>query len=216
MGIGFCGKSHTHDPGSIGCFLRTETGNESFGIHPGKYMLTCEHVFTHSNPNEEVYQPHPNVKESLCGIYTKGFNQSGQRSTDCGIVHLVFDRRYENSVLKGHNEPTKVNISSIGTPKVGDIVYKYGCSTEFTTGVIDSITASTDGFTNLIEVHGVGNPDGKPWMFGGDSGSVLILKDTNQIIGLNFRIQKGYLSNIGYALPIQSQLDAFNCNFTLI
>lgn len=191
--------------GTVGCFFHTP-GNPAMNVAEGDYLLTCQHVLAAAHPDRapEVIQPgtaeDPPPPEFRCGVYVAGIDD---RAHDCAIVRV--DRGYKNEVPDYPGSFGNRDILGIGEPEVGQLVYKYGAGSKFTTGVVDAVDVHTRDFDGVIRIARPGNYWTKP----GDSGAVAITQEGDLAIGLCFGPDSADRT-VGLAFPIAVQMNAFS------
>ena len=103
--------------------------------------------------------------------------------------------------------------SGTTTANVGDIVYKVGRTTGHTEGEVKSVSTVVGPvgygiglcwFRNSLEIEGVG---GTTFSDSGDSGSAIVLKGTNEIVGLLYAGN----GTQTYACPIDEVMRQLSC-----
>lgn len=212
--------------GSIGCFIRTSGRRHlqlNINIAAGVYLLTNHHVVQAANPatgaDPRILQPeyagHGAPPDNLViGRYVHGFRGA---TDDCAIVSVdPVRRRYANKVPSKPMTPGYNTLAGIAQPAVGQRVYKFGATTRYTKAQITAVNYSTPDGRVRGAIY-IENRNHHLWAAGGDSGSVAILLDTNEVVGLNFMedtqcpVQGGHGCYAGLAYPIGSQMNNF-CN----
>ncbi|MBD7912207.1 MULTISPECIES: hypothetical protein [Clostridium] len=204
--------------GTLGCFIYTSGKAASDGndkIEAGDYMLTCNHTFLskmiegEKPAYNECYEPDYN---NLCGYYTYGFLNL-RLGYDCAIVKV--NRKYKNEVQTpnpagpGYIKSKLNGVYKVTVNDLGKEVYKYGAKTGYTVGRIKTLNVTVplpSGKTDLgILIEGSA---GHKIIDEGDSGSVVVLKENNNVIGLLSVNDNGYINRC-YCFDIINQMKCF-------
>lgn len=210
--------------GTLGCRLKatSSTGTVSH------YILSNNHVIANENQgnlgNDEMIQPGTldnncvlDFNDSIGVLYDfETINFSGQPNAVDAAIALtsVADTGVATPSGAAYGTPT----SNIQSASVGMRVVKYGRTTGFTYGRVDSINvtvnvgydAGTALFSGQIVIRGT-RPNGngnRPFSDGGDSGSLIVELADNDPVGLLFAGN----SSFTIANPMQTVLDTFSTN----
>ena len=183
-------------------------------------MLTNRHVVTAAIGNgttPKVIQPgkvNRLQKEYELGavVHSSGF---GHTSYDCAVVALG-SRGFANEVPNHPWRPGNRALQGFATAAVNDTVYKYGATTGHTRGTVKSINFTWVDDTGRVAVQNailIEGDDGHVWCNGGDSGSVVVLYESDLVVGLNFRgdtesgdEERGYTQGLAYDIGTQIRL----------
>lgn len=212
-GVSLTSWEDPHSHGSIGCFI--DANGTMPNVPAGRYLLTNQHVVqvAATGGDTRVIQPGnvpppcppPFPANYLVGAYVHGLRDADH---DCAIVH-VQGRNVTNQVPNHPWCPGRRKLAGIAVAAVNDRVYKYGSTTQHTTGIVTNINFSTPGITNAILVQGENNG---PWCDGGDSGSVMIRYADDHVMGLLFRadtttpVTGGFREGLVYDIATQFQV----------
>lgn len=130
-------------------------------------------------------------------------------AADAAVAELAAGVNFTQGYLPLRNLPNPVGV---GTPRVGDVVYKVGRTTGLTHGTVTAVGAVVGPvgyapgncwFNDQFEVTGV---NGTLFSDQGDSGSA-ILNAAGEVVGLLFAGNGTHT----YATPIQAALGLLNC-----
>ncbi len=219
----YCGLSISTEAvpnryGSIGCFIQTD-GN--LNVPAGTYLLTNQHVIGNAAPGGVVLQPVPGDPSNIapntrCGNYVHGVKDP---THDCAISSIGFSRTWQNKVQVGTGT-TLTSLVGTGEPDVGQMLYKFGARTTYTTGTVKYINFTYAGATDLVYIES--GAVTTAWLGAGDSGSVAALQNDNLVVGLNWGgDEKAKVTGQndvywgGVAYPINHQLSAFGTRVAL-
>ena len=207
--------------GTLGCRLKaTSSGGVSH------YILSNNHVIANENQgdvgSDQMIQPGTldnncflDFGDSIGVLFDFvpiAFNGSAN-SVDAAIA--VTDTNNTGSATpagEAYGQPTSNTRAAV----VGERVVKYGRTTDYTFGRIDSVNVSvnvgydagTAFFTNQIVIRGT-KPNGNgnsTFSAGGDSGSLIVHLNSNDPVGLLFAGNNSFT----IANPIDAVLDAFS------
>jgi len=205
-----CGVSVGNDnecaAGTIGCVVLSSGGV--------RYALSNNHVFARENKasiGERIDQPGRYDAKPKCA-------QTGQAATLSAFKPIDFSKSASNEIDAAIAQYTIDNVcsmvdnlytpsSTIVTPSVGLAVKKVGRTSGLTTGTIAGInvtinvsySSGTARFVNQIYVAST-------FIRSGDSGSLMVTRDGNNPVGLNFAGGSGS----SFANPIGPVLQYFN------
>ncbi|WP_410673573.1 hypothetical protein [Amycolatopsis sp. cmx-4-68] len=148
-------------------------------------------------------------------------SKHGDPAYDCAIVALG-TRGFANEVPNRPWHPGNRALRGTAVAVVGDRVYKYGATTGYTTGTVKNTTLTSTNRTGNIDVQNailIEGDDGQIWCNGGDSGSVVVRYDTDEVVAINFRAdftsgdEHGYKQGLAY--DIATQVALFSSAVTL-
>lgn len=220
VSLGSTGPSYCF-AGTLGCRLKaTSTSGESH------YILSNNHVIANENQgtigSDGMLQP--GTLDNNCvldpadviGVLSdfEPILFNGQPNfVDAGIaITDTSDTGFATPSGEAYGTPT----ANVQTATVGMRVVKYGRTTDFTYGKVDSVNVSvnvgydsgTAFFVNQIVIQGT-RPNGRgssTFSAGGDSGSLIVELSDNDPVGLLFAGN----SSFTIANPIQAVLDTFS------
>ena len=208
-GIGIKRKKRKSLVGTLGCLVQDSKGIE--------YILSNNHILANFNK----------AKKNKDKIFRKGRRKP--IATLARWKPLSFNgptNRIDAAIAKLTRPGlVKPEIKKIGrvhetmAATVGQCVHKYGHATGYTTGVIKHVgitpqksVPTGDGRTMKFENQIVIISDSKkPFSKEGDSGSLVIDRVTNKVVGLVFATNKKHTYTI--ANPIDEVLAEFNVTF---
>lgn len=223
VSLGSTGPNYCY-AGTLGCRLKATS---STGV--GYYILSNNHVIANENQgnvaSDGMLQPGtldnncntPNSNDVI-GVLTdfETINFNGQpNQVDAGIaITVATDTGFATPAGEAYGTPT----ANVQTAAVGMRVVKYGRTTGYTYGKVDTINVSvnvgydsgTALFVNQIMIRGT-RPNGRgntTFSAGGDSGSLIVERSDNDPVGLLFAGN----SSFTIANPIGAVLDTFSGN----
>lgn len=206
-GIGIQRKKRKSLVGTLGCLVQDSKGTE--------YILSNNHILANFNKAKKK-------KDKICrkggrrpiATLTRwkplSFNGPTNR-IDAAIAKLIRPGLVKPEIKK----IGRVHETMAAT--VGQCVHKYGHATRYTTGVIKHVCVKRgvptgDGRTMKFEKMIVIESDSKkPFSKEGDSGSLVIDRATNKVVGLIFANNKKHTYT--FANPIDEVLVEFNVTF---
>jgi hypothetical protein len=151
-----------------------------------------------------------------CGNYVYGIKDP---THDCAVSSIGFARTAANDVQVG-TATALTPVIGLGDPDVGQLVYKFGARTSYTTGSVKYINFTYAGATDLVYIES--GSVTQAWLGAGDSGSVAILRNDNIVVGLNWggdnKAKVTGQNDVywgGVAYPINHQLSAFGTRVAL-
>ncbi len=193
--------------GTIGCFIQAD--GTVVGVPAGPYLLTNMHVVQVAaapGANPTVIQP-GRVAPPVPPAYACGAFVAGQRDAlhDCAITTIA-GRGWANEVPNHPWHPGRRPLAGLGVAALGVHVYKYGASSQHTTGNVTSLNFNTPTINNATYISG----DDGLWCDGGDSGSVVIRYADDIVLSLLFcgdtqrpAPHGGYLGGLAYDIATQ-------------
>ena len=184
--------------GTLGYRLRDSIS----GAH---YLLSNWHVLYgrhDSSDGEPIVQPRPYGDSNIIGHTVVGVIDS---RVDCALAVIDGPRELNDRVLG-----LTGSVTGFGQPYLGLRVVSSGVTGLRKQGVIDDIEldnfipfpGATRPFVNQLHIY---PQPGSPTTGKGDSGSVWISEDANELIGLHF----AGCSDVSIANPIQAVVEAF-------
>lgn len=196
-GVVYSSGGTTIHGGTLGCVARLVSDNTPV-------LLTNHHVLYPTNSaavpnaagNDKVGQPSAPATCCCCLGTQVATIIAGQRdgTIDAAIARIQGYNAGETDFVNYTNEILSIGwiAGTNATVTVGDVVRKFGKSSELTTGTINAISAATSvtdpgapGGSRIMSGQiRVTSPAGQTFSIAGDSGSVLV-NANNEIIGLN-------------------------------
>ena len=197
-------RKPTETTGTLGCFVRDRKPPHSVCLLTASHVLNDFDGGNDASPGDPVVQPgfidgaklaHPGpgaanylqalrgntdfVAQYVRGVPAKTPNKGDKFQVDAAIASLDSQHSYQSRIYGEIG-----GISRVGTPRLGDMVQKVGRTTGMSYGKITSTIGSFSvsfgsrnvTFTDLISTSLMSRP--------GDSGSILVTCDRNEILGL--------------------------------
>jgi hypothetical protein len=208
--IGGISLTAIEDPqawGTIGCFIAAD--GAVAGVPAGPYLLTNMHVVQVAaavGANRRVIQPGrvkpPVPANYVCGEYVTGLRNA---THDCAIT-TILGRGWRNEVPNHPWQPGRRNLTGLAAAALNDQVYKYGATSQHTTGTIANLNFNAPGINNAIYIVGEA---GGAWCDQGDSGAAVILYSDDRVLALLFSadtntpVPGGYLGGLAYDITTQ-------------
>jgi hypothetical protein len=192
--------------GTLGCLVRINAGASAGKVG----LLTNHHVLFDSGEKvgDPVGQPQSasDCKCCVCCDVAKIYDAMKTVSVDAAVAVLHDDTRFTIEIVDSRMGP----VLGTDTAVIGDLVKKRGRTTEYTEGQVVSVTQPVSfgghSWTNQIRVRPTaGFAD---WSAPGDSGSVVLQRNDNKVLGLHFAGAVG--GTAGYANHIANVQTALN------
>lgn len=198
-----CAPSGKHYSGTFGAILRGEDGT--------LFALSNNHVFgdcNHTPIGQPILSPsssdgRPNIRApgEICRHSRIGELRSGAPALvnpckdDLAIAMITFPNSvssWQGDGTDGYDTP-----STLHPPRTDLIVKKFGRTTGFTRGILESkqyrihIPYDSDNFRSLVWFEGVWSIkslDIEPFALPGDSGSLVVTDDGDSVVGVVFAV----------------------------
>jgi hypothetical protein len=212
--------------GTLGCFVRLRDDSSNLFILSNNHVLADEN---RAKAKDSILQPGTvdggsNPQDSVA-VFTKTvkLKKTGINFIDAAIAEVAaqFKAKADLRTIKGLGK-----LAGLGPEFVdeGTEVAKLGRTTQLTRGKVtafelDNVVVGYDlgnlRFDNQIEIEGAGT---KAFSAGGDSGSIIVIADTREAIGLLFAGGDVGGSNgkgLTYANPLGTVLDKLKIDLAL-
>ena len=205
--------------GTIACFCRRRNPGSDDAV----FLLSNNHVLADTDravPGDDLFQPGPADADELSGTDSDHiadleqavplqFGGVDDNHVDAAIGRLTPATAFEPAI------PRIGRITGSSQAEVGLKVAKFGRTTGLTEGVVDDVhydalVGMSPSEPNIIaRFHGqirvIASQAGQVFGLGGDSGSLVVRKDTNSAVGLYFA---GPESGVyGIANPVEDVLN---------